>query len=78
MYTIKYLRNIKQNKTTKYTDNNSDGYNVKERNVFFILRNKEVCNEVRTVSFKKKKRINVPKDRCGKCSNNSRPLNSTF
>ena len=33
MYTIQYLKNIKQNKTTKYTDN-SDGYNVKKHDVF--------------------------------------------
>ena len=80
MHAIQYLKNIKQNKTTKYTDNDSDGYNAKKRNVF-LSKKKEVCKEVRTVcseSFKKKKHISGPKDKCGKCSDNSRTLNSTF
>ena len=81
MYMIHYLKNMKQNKTTKYTDNNSDGYNVQKRNVFLSQKKKEVCKEVRTVcsaSFENKKHTSAPKDRCGKFSDNSRPLNSTF
>ena len=42
MHTIQYLKNIKQNKTTKYTDNNSDGYNVKKQNVFLPQRKRSL------------------------------------
>ena len=40
MYTLRYLKNIKRNKTTKYTDSNSDGYNVEKRNLFLSQKKK--------------------------------------
>ena len=35
-----YLKNIKQNKKIKYTDNSSEGYNVKKRSVFLSQKKK--------------------------------------
>ena len=57
MYAIQYLKNIKQSKTTKYTDNNSDRYSVEKRKTF-LSQKKKFC-EVRTVALSHIERKNI-------------------